>query len=62
MGSPQLRRIFHSKTEFHRDLEVVDIALLDVAANLSNLKPVQVSHCRTGPRDAISDGLINTLS
>src|SRR4029079_11365147 len=38
------------------DLEVLDLAVLDLAADLGDLEPVAVAQCRGGPFDAVVDG------
>jgi hypothetical protein len=52
-------RVFQSKAGFEHNLIVSDLAILDVAAGLDDLEPVQVSQCLTGPRDRGLNGILN---
>lgn len=45
--------VFQSKAGFERELIVPDLAVLDVAAGLDHLEPVQISQCLAGPLIAV---------
>jgi hypothetical protein len=50
---------FQSKAGFEHDLIVPDLAILDVAASLDDLEPVQISQRLTGPLDRGLNGVLN---
>jgi hypothetical protein len=54
--------VFESEANLDSHLEVIDLAVANVTANLSDLEPIQVTQrlCRT--LDAVSDGRIDALS
>ena len=43
------------------DLEVLDGAVLDLAAHLGHLEPVDVAQGAGGPLDAVADGLVDAV-
>jgi hypothetical protein len=51
--------VVQSKAGFERNLIVPDLAVLDVAAGLDDLEPVQISQRLTGPLDRGLDGVLN---
>jgi hypothetical protein len=51
--------VFQSKAGFEHDLIVPDLAILDVAASLDDLEPVQISQRLTGPLDRGLNGVLN---
>jgi hypothetical protein len=51
--------VFQCKAGFEHDLIVPDLAILNVAAGLDDLEPVQISQRLTGPLDRGLNGVLN---
>src|SRR5690349_9363125 len=57
--SPRLRLI--AEAEFHRDLVVRDTAVLDVAAQLGDLEPIEVADRLARHSNGLVDGVFDAL-
>src|SRR5688572_5406255 len=58
--APGLRSlVLQSKAGFEHNLIMSDLAVLDVAAGLDDLEPVQISQRLTSPPDRGLDGILN---
>src|SRR5277367_2546943 len=53
--------VFQSEPGFDRYLVVLDLAVLDMAADLDDLEPAEVSHRKGSLRDRAIDGLGDAL-
>src|SRR6202022_4528797 len=48
--------VLQPEAKLHTDLEVGDLPVLDLAAHLSDLEPVEVAEGLRRPADAVADG------
>jgi hypothetical protein len=46
-----LGRFFEAKPDLHRDLEVADLLVVDVAPDVADLEPVEIAQCLGRPLD-----------
>lgn len=53
--------VLEAEADLHADLEVLDLAILDLAANAQDLEPVTVTQGLAGALDAVEDGLVDAL-
>src|SRR5690348_13710544 len=53
--------VLEPEADLHADLEVLDAAVLDLAADLQHLEPVQVAQRPAGPLDAVAHGLVDPV-
>src|SRR6185437_8048694 len=53
--------VFEAEADLHADLVVVDLVVDDVAADLGDLEPVEVTQGLAGAGDAVGDGLVDAL-
>src|SRR4051812_48434845 len=61
-GIPGVRSVvLEAEAELEADLEVLDGVVLDLAADLGDLEPVEVAQRLRRPLDAVADGLVDAL-
>src|SRR5512133_3480897 len=53
--------VLEPKPDLQSDLEVLDVAVLDLSAHLGHLEPVDVAQRRAGPPDGVADGLLDPV-
>jgi hypothetical protein len=53
--------ILEPEAELHRDLEVLDMVVDDLAADLGNLEPVEMAEGVAGSADGVLDGIVDAL-
>jgi hypothetical protein len=53
--------VFEAEANFHRHLEMLDLTLDDVAADLRDLEPIDVPQRLRRAMDAVSNGLLQAL-
>src|SRR4029077_19926310 len=53
--------ILQAEADFQADLEVRDLAVGDLAADLRHLEPVQVAQGLRGPADRVADGRLDAV-
>jgi len=54
--------VLEAKTDFHGNLKVLSLAVRDLTADLSDLKPVKVTQRLGCSTDPILNGRVNALS
>ena len=54
--------VLETEAHLHADLEVLDVAVLDLAAHLGDLEPVDVTQGAGRSGDAVPDGLVDALA
>src|ERR1700754_639086 len=54
-------RVLEAEADLHADLDVLDLAVDDLAADLGDLEPVEVPQRLGGPADAVAHRLVHSL-
>jgi hypothetical protein len=60
-GRSGLLRILHPESDFECDLEVLDLAVGQMPADVGDLEPVKASHRTSRALDPDADGIVNSL-
>src|SRR6188472_1445007 len=53
--------VLEPETDLHADLEVLDVAVLDLATDLGDLEPVHVPQRRARPTYGVPDGFVDAV-
>ena len=53
--------VLQAEAQLEPDLEVLDLVVDDMAADLGDLEPVEVTQRAAGPLDGVADGVVDAL-